>query len=139
MKIYVASSWRNPLYPPLVSMLRAWGHNVYDFRDDGFSWAQIDPNYDGRELDADNIISLLQSARAGAGYLRDKEALDWAEVVILCMPCGNSAHAEFGYAVGAGKRTIVLLPHGEGIRPDLMWKLGDLITVDTDELREALA
>ena len=31
-KIYVASSWRNGVYPEVVAKLREAGHEVYDFR-----------------------------------------------------------------------------------------------------------
>lgn len=32
MKVYVASSWRNKLQPDVVAIIRAAGHEVYDFR-----------------------------------------------------------------------------------------------------------
>ena len=32
MRIYVASSWRNPTQPVMVTTLRDAGHEVYDFR-----------------------------------------------------------------------------------------------------------
>ncbi|MCQ2145827.1 MAG: hypothetical protein MJY72_08790 [Bacteroidales bacterium] len=35
MKIYVASSWRNPHYPAVVAALRDAGFDVYDFRNPG--------------------------------------------------------------------------------------------------------
>jgi hypothetical protein len=46
MKLYVASSWRNPLQPTIVHALRRSGHEVYDFRnpkegDTGFGWQQV--------------------------------------------------------------------------------------------------
>ena len=49
-KIYVASSWRNEHYPRVVALLRAWGHDVYDFRnppsgDPGFKWSNVDERY----------------------------------------------------------------------------------------------
>jgi hypothetical protein len=48
MRIYLASSWRNLRYPDVLTILRAQGFSVYDFRqpapgDDGFSWSEIDP------------------------------------------------------------------------------------------------
>lgn len=48
-KIYVASSWRNPYYPEVVSRLRQEGHEIYDFRNpphggNGFRWTEIDEN-----------------------------------------------------------------------------------------------
>jgi hypothetical protein len=32
VRLYVASSWRNPIQPSIVADLRAQGHDVYDFR-----------------------------------------------------------------------------------------------------------
>jgi hypothetical protein len=33
MRVYVASSWRNPWQPNVVGLLRSLGHKVYDFRE----------------------------------------------------------------------------------------------------------
>jgi len=46
-KIYVASSWRNPIQPRIVRVLREAGHTVYDFRNPapgykGFAWSDLD-------------------------------------------------------------------------------------------------
>ena len=47
MKLYVASSWRNPVHPSVVEVLLEAGHEVYDFRNPpggtGFSWREVDP------------------------------------------------------------------------------------------------
>lgn len=32
MKLYLASSWRNNIYPGILHTLRRFGHEVYDFR-----------------------------------------------------------------------------------------------------------
>ena len=50
MKIYVASSWRNPEQPEVVTALRSLSYEVYDFRNpgdgkSGFGWREIDPNW----------------------------------------------------------------------------------------------
>ncbi len=53
MKIYVASSWRNDFQADVVKMLKAEGHEVYDFKDPednggtGFHWSDIDPDWQG--------------------------------------------------------------------------------------------
>jgi len=33
LRVYVASSWRNEFQPGVVAVLKADGHEVYDFRD----------------------------------------------------------------------------------------------------------
>ena len=50
-RIYVASSWRNPLQADVVAALKRDGHQVYDFKnprpgDKGFAWSEIDPNWE---------------------------------------------------------------------------------------------
>lgn len=52
MRVYVASSWRNPLQPGIVALLREAGHEVYDFPnprdgDTGFHWSEVDPEWQG--------------------------------------------------------------------------------------------
>ncbi len=48
-RIYVASSWRNPYFPEVVTRLREAGNEVSDFSNPphggaSFHWADIDPN-----------------------------------------------------------------------------------------------
>ncbi len=38
MRIYVASSWRNIYQREVVRLLRAAGHEVYDFKGRGNGW-----------------------------------------------------------------------------------------------------
>lgn len=72
---------------------------------------------------------------AYSGFKKDFDAMKWADTFVLLAPCGRSAHLELGWAVGAGKRTLILLAEGE---PELMYKLADLICINQDELIEAL-
>ena len=54
------------------------------------------------------------------------DALKRADACILVNPCGQSAHAELGFAAGAGKLTAAWCP---AIRePDLMLKMANHIT-----------
>lgn len=46
--------------------------------------------------------------------------MKWADVCVLVMPCGRSAHLEAGWFVGAGKPTLILLENGE---PELMYRM----------------
>jgi hypothetical protein len=131
MKVYVASSWRNPDQPAMVELLRAVGHEVYDFREPtegnhGFSWHEIDPSVPrgaaDLRLSGARIVSLLDHPAARDGFALDMGALEWCDAVVLLLPCGRSAHLEAGWAAGAGKLTIGLLSDGE---PELMWRMLD--------------
>ncbi len=121
MKIYVASSWRNTLYPEIVAALKTLGHDVYDFRNPpgavGFGWSQIEP-VEGH-VDVTTYRRLLGSARAKEGYTTDMAALKSADACVYVLPCGRSASWEFGYAMGSGKPCYVVWfePH----EPELMF------------------
>lgn len=142
MKIYVASSWRNPLQPDIVKILRAEGHEVYDFRHPhlgpgerglGFQWSEIDPAW--QSWSPSQYRDALKHPRARDGFAADLEGMRWADVGVLVMPCGRSAHAELGWMAGFGKCTMVLLADGE---PELMYGLFDELCTSIDELLAAL-
>jgi hypothetical protein len=120
MSIYVASSWRNPWQPATVKLLRALGHEVYDFREPttgtrGFSWRDIDPDW--KDWTPSQYRANLDHPISQAGFLSDMNALRFASACVLVLPCGSSAHLELGYAIGAGKKTSVLFPMDIPITP----------------------
>jgi hypothetical protein len=57
--------------------------------------------------------------------------MEQADVFVLVMPCGASAHLEAGWGAGRRRPTAILLAPGE---PELMYKLADLIAVDIEEV-----
>lgn len=120
-RIYVASSWKSQFHDLAVKHLRGEGFEVYDYRQDGFSWNQIDPDWD--LWDAHRAVTVLDEPVAAAHYYQDFKALDEAHGVLLILPCGLSAGLEAGYAVGQRKNVITWVP---SIRePELMLKLTD--------------
>lgn len=121
MKIYVASSWRNSYQPGVVERLRQAGHEVYDFRNPpekqtGFSWSDIDPNW--MSWEPREYIAALDDPIAQEGYTSDRAGMDWAEVCVLVLPCGRSAHLEAGFMAGSGKPVICYMP--QAVEPELM-------------------
>lgn len=128
MRIYLASSWRNPYQPDAVIMLRIAGHTVYDFQHPeggdhlGFSWSTIDPSWQswgdrGREDGLAAYRRGIQHPVAQAGYESDMEALGSADVTVLLLPTGRSAHLELGYAAALGQRTAVWVPSAYDFNP----------------------
>lgn len=138
MKIYVASSWRNPHQQDVVALLRNCGHEVYDFKNPplntGFSWREVDPNW--QNWTPQKYRDAMSHPRSEEGFKSDFDAMRWADAVVLVQPCGNSAHLELGWAVGANKLTAVLFPDGltKQCEPELMAKLADSILIGSDEL-----
>jgi hypothetical protein len=140
-RIYVASSWRNTAQPAIVELLRANGHEVYDFRNPfngvpGFAWSEIDPAW--KDWSARGYRDLLLTHPIAArGFVSDKRAMEWADTCLLVLPCGRSAHLEAGWFCGQGKRCVILTRDGE--EPELMALLATDICIDTDEVLAALA
>lgn len=134
-RVYVASSWRNFTQPIIVSLLRQEGHEVYDFRNPeggtGFSWAEVKPHSQaagipakGRDLEhAADYLQMIAHPRAQAGFAADFAAMQWADTLVMVLPCGKSAHLELGWAAGAGKRTAILLE--DPVEPELMYLAAD--------------
>jgi len=140
MKIYLASSWRNELQPTILQILQGAGHEVYDFKNppggipNGFRWSEIDPGW--KDWSAADYRKNLQSPLAQQGFNSDFAGMKWADVGVLLLPCGRSAHLEIGWMAGAGKRTIVLTRDGE--EPELMALLCAEICVSVHEVLVAL-
>lgn len=138
MKIYVASSWRNEYQQQVVNLLRAIGHEVYDFRnpslnETGFQWSAIDPNWEG--WTTDEYRKALEHPIAVAGYHNDMSAMIWADCCVMVLPCGRSANSEAGWFKGAGKTVFVLSIENE--EPELMYKMYDYILATLGELVDA--
>jgi hypothetical protein len=144
MRIYVASSWRNAYQSTVVTRLRELGHQVYDFRGSGdgwggegvgvggFGWKEVDPDWQSWPSDISRYLAGLDHPRAVEGFKRDMDALRKCEACILVNPCGQSAHAELGWACGAGKLTAVYCP--EIREPDLMIKMAMHITASWESI-----
>lgn len=124
MKIYVASSWRNDLQPHVCRTLVVNQHDVYDFKNPphgnaGFSWADIDPNWESWTVS--EYKAALRHPIANSGFHTDLEGMRWADCCVLVLPCGRSAHSEAGYMAGMGKPVYVLSQSRH--EPELMYKL----------------
>lgn len=137
MRIYVASSWRNPHQQVVVRALRSAGHEVYDFRNPspgnhGFAWSDIDPDW--LNWSPEKFRDALKDQIAIDGFTIDMKALRDCDACVLVLPCGRSAHLELGWAAGAGKRTgILILDPNE---PELMYRMLDGIYTSIPEMLE---
>ena len=139
MNIYVASSWHNVKQQEVVELLRAAGHEVYDFKhpaeeNNGFSWLDIDSNYE--YWSCEEYRQALENPDAVRGFGLDFAAMQKADVGVLVLPCNRSAHLEAGYFVGARKPLYILLLDRQA--PELMYKMATKICLSCDELVEEL-
>jgi nucleoside 2-deoxyribosyltransferase len=137
IKIYVASSWRNERQAEVVAALRAAGHDVYDFKNPapgnhGFGWKQV--LIDPPPWTARQTIEVLNHPVAEKGFEFDRNAMRWADAIVMLQPCGRSAALELGWGAGAGKPTAVLMADYQ--EPELMLKFADFLTDDLSSIVE---
>jgi hypothetical protein len=137
VNVYVATSWRNPRQQEIVKLLRADGHEVYDFRDPSnyaFHWRDIDTWWD--RWTPEQCRDALDHDLAVTSFRIDMAAMEAADVCVLLQPCGRSAHLEAGwFAAHPDKKLVILLHDGD---PESMFKLADAICVTEVELLETL-
>ncbi len=139
-KIYVASSWRNEYQQAVVQLLRKYGHEVYDFKNpapgvQGFSWSSVDVNWKNWEVW--QYIDALKHPMSERHFTLDFDGMKWADVCVLLLPSGKSAHTEAGWMKGAGKKVYAVIP--ESMEAELMYKLFDEVFDDVQSLIMHLA
>lgn len=140
ISIYVASSWRNEYQQDVVEQLRRETRcAVYDFRNPeegnaGFHWSEVD--VDWQQWDVAQFARGLEHPVAEKGYQLDMLALHRAEIVVLLLPSGRSAHLEAGWAAGRGKTVYVLSP--EPMEPELMYKMARGVFASVTELVDVI-
>jgi hypothetical protein len=147
--VYVASSWRNQMQPALCAILTAAGIEHYDFRNPeggtGFSWREVKADYDGPPIGVDGIrakgsdwepvdeyLRMIEHPRAIEGFDADFTAMQKADTFVMVLPCGKSAHLELGWAIGAGKRTAILLE--DPVEPELMYRCAAYLATSVFDL-----
>lgn len=139
MKIYVASSWRNQRQPEVVKALREAGHEVYDLRnpkegDNGFHWSSIDPNW--KSWTVEEYRTALANPQAVLGFSRDFDGMRGAQVGVLVLPCGASAHTEAGWLQASNRPVFVLME--EKVEAELMYRIFRGVCSDIPELLREL-
>lgn len=138
--VYVASSWRNPMQQMVVETLRAASIDCYDFRapegGTGFSWREVKTSMESIPAgfigakgsdweERDEYLRMIAHPRAVEGFEADFAAMNKADTFVMVLPCGKSAHLELGWAIGAGKRTAILLENP--VEPELMYRGADYL------------
>lgn len=118
IKIYLASSWANSVaVRGIAAYLEEQGFEVDAFcrsSDERYSfhWSEfVDTEEELQQYDA---LSFLDDPRVRRAFNEDKRWLDWANTVVMVMPCGRSSHLEAGYAVGQGKRLFIFGEFAKG-------------------------
>jgi hypothetical protein len=117
--IYLMGSLANPNIPFIGNKIRKLGFEAID------DWWSPGPLADSylkhyakiRKL---NYKQTLETYAAKHIFNFDKGLIDKADIGILIMPAGKSAHLELGYLIGTGKPGYVLFD-GEPSKIDIMY------------------
>lgn len=112
MNIYISSSWKNrEQVRALAIELRKMGHQVYDFTDpECRKTPEIPPEKFPEEFDPTihKYSEYINKTEWIAAVKGNKEAIEWANLIILLLPCGNDSHADWALGVGMGKWSVVV-------------------------------
>lgn len=115
--IYVGSSWKNAQWLDVVhSNFRARGFQTWDFRENGFWWADVAPEF---LKDPYAFVNAPESLEA---FEYDKRGLDRCVAGFFVQPCGIATAIEAGYHAGQQKPVAVWGQPREP-RLDIMWHL----------------
>jgi hypothetical protein len=106
--VYLVGSLRNPQIPVLGNEMRALGLEVVD---NWFAGGKIadDAWQEYSVARGRSYAEALQSREAGHVFYFDRAYINLSDAVVMLYPAGRSAHLEFGYAVGGGKKGYLLM------------------------------
>lgn len=143
MKIYISSSWKRRLQVRALAIeLRQAGHEVYDFTDPVCrNTPEIPPErfpvaWSAEIGEYSDYISSVPEWRQAVEC--NQAALNDCQVVVLLLPCGNDAHADWAFGVGRGKYSCVVGAPVDGERtPTHLW--ADILLDRPEEVKGWLA
>lgn len=140
-KIYLASSWQNKEYEQVLNTLRLEGYETYDFKHpenkelSSFDWEKLDKKYN--RWTCSDFKKALNHPETIKAFQKDFQAMQEADICVLLLPCGRSAHSEAGWMKGNGKK-VFILDLSENPKPELMYRMYDDYLTETMELIERI-
>jgi len=134
--VYIMGSLRNEKIPELGNKIRELGFEAFD------DWFSPGPEADDfwRKYEHARGSSYKEALNNWAGkhvFEFDKFHIDRADIAVLYMPAGKSAHLELGYMIGCGKPAYILFDE-EPDRWDIMVQFANDVFFSVDDLLEEL-
>ena len=135
VEIYISASWKQRVrVRSLAKRLREAGFDVFDFTDPGCRRAPVAaPEWFPEAFDPQlhDYSEYLNRPEWQAAVWENREVLERCDAVVLLLPCGIDATADWAYAVAQGKLTVVVGHPSAGERsPVHLW--ADDILPDDD-------
>lgn len=136
MRIYISSSWKNRERVRAMSeRLEEMGHDIYDFTNPKCRKCQEIPPETVEPFDPEKhkYRNWLNRNLFRDAVNENRKAIDECNLVVLLLPCGNDAHADWAYGVGRGKPSVIVgHPNAGGQSPTHLW--ADMMVVDDESL-----
>lgn len=137
MKIYISASWKNRIeVRNLAETLRKYGHDVFDFTDPKNRKAsESPPEMFPEQFDPSRHIysKYLDRKEWRDAVNENREEIGKAELIILLLPCGIDATADWALGVGMGKKSIIVGHPNYGERSEVyIW--ADSILESTEDI-----
>jgi hypothetical protein len=136
--VYISSSWSNKnKVRSLANRIRKECKlSVFDFTDENCRKSQLIPHGVIESFVNSNITSYKQYLNSYEPYKlavnENKRIISECQVILLLMPCGLDATADWAYGVGCGKPSLVIgHPKKGDFAPTHLW--ADDIVEDTTE------
>lgn len=112
MKIYISASWKNRANVRLLAtVLRKANHEVYDFTDPLYRNMPEIPPESFPELfnpATHNYKDYLNRPEWKNAVSENRQAIEWADLIILLLPCGIDSTADWALGVGLGKMSVIV-------------------------------
>jgi len=124
--IFIAASWKQrKRVRRLAEKLRQLNFGVYDFTDPSCRKAEeIPPEKFPEQFDPErhNYWEYLDKPEWNSAIEENRQNLDCCQMLVLLLPCGIDATADWAYAIGKGKRTFIIGHPNTGERsPVHLW------------------
>lgn len=140
MRVYVASSKKNPRVTEIMDLARAHGHRVLDWArgsadvDEEKAWTEWYAKTEGYEKwSPAKHVDFMGDPQMLEINERDGSEMRSVDAGIVVLPAGRSAHLEIGWLAGAGVPTCAFFS-GPGIDPEPMLHQLDFYTDRVDVL-----
>lgn len=137
MKIYISSSWKNRVdVRHLANTLRFHGHEVFDFTDPSRRKThETPPEMFPEQFDPSFHIyrNYINRQEWKDVVTENREAIAWSDLIILLLPSGIDATADWALGIGMGKRSVIVGQPRKGERSEVhLW--ADAILDNLDDL-----
>lgn len=137
MKIYISASWKNRIaVRKLAETLRKYGYDVFDFTDpDNRKSPESPPEMFPEQFDPTrhSYSKYLDRKEWRDAVNENRAEIEKADLIILLLPCGIDATADWALGVGMGKKNIIVGHPSNGERSEVyLW--ADNILESTEDI-----